>query len=365
MRLFRTITKKRLAILLFIAAFTLANSFLHSTQVADAAILSSATIQMSNDQPSATPVTYTVGVTFPDTTSIKCIDIIFGAAASDITLTANPSTSGAPAAMTTTSAALGTVSGVLTGSNYTMYNTNNDVVQVEDATGHAPSSASTATINITGITNTSTNGAFYAQVATYSSLATHVCSGLVDNTNIQALQTLSGVSATVTVQPTLSLAVADYGSAVNGATGSSFVTTTATTIPFGTVAAGANKDGSQSLTVGTNAAHGYSLYVSDTGTMKDPNNDTLADQTGTPGSAASFGGSGTTSAFGYTADGSVSFGSNQWAGLGNSGTQYAVNTNASATSSQVTHVQFRVEPSNTQAPGTYATTIVYTAVGSY
>jgi len=364
MRFLRYITKKRLAVLFFIIVFVFANSLFHISQV-DAAILTSSTIQMSNDQPSATAVTYTIGFTFPDTTAIKCIDIIFGAAATNITLTTNPSTSGVPTAMTTTSSALGTVSGVLTGSNYTMYNTNNGVVQLEDATGHSPSSASTATINITGITNTSTNGAFYAQVATYSTLAAHACSGLVDNTNVQALQTLSGVNATVTVQPTLSLSVADYGSAVNGATGSSFATTTATTIPFGAVAGGASKDGSQTLTVGTNAAHGYSLYVSDTGTMKDANNDTLADQTGTPGSATAFGGSSTTSAFGYTADGSVSFGSNQWAGLGNSGTQYAVNTNASAVASQATHVQFRVEPSNTQAPGTYSTTIMYTAVGSY
>lgn len=364
MRILRAMTKKRFAVLLFIAVFVFANSFLHATQVAQAAVLTSATIQMSNSIPSATPVTYTIGFTFPDTTTIKCIDIIFGDTAAHISLTTNPSTT-APTGMTTTSAALGTVSGVLTGSNYTMYNTTNGIVQLEDATGHGPSSASTATINITGITNTSTNGAFYAQVATYSTLSAHACSGLVDNTNIQALQTLSGVSATVTVQPTLSLSVANYGSAVNSATGSNLVSTTSTTIPFGTVAAGANSDGSQTLTVSTNASHGYTLYVSDTGTMKNSNNDTLADQTGTPGSAAAFGGSSSTSAFGYTADGSVSFGSNQWAGLGNSGTQYAINTNASAVNSQNTHIQFRVEPSNTQPPGTYSTTVIYTAVGSY
>lgn len=364
MRLFRKITKKRLAILLFIAAFTFANGFLNSTQVANAAVLTSASIQMSNSIPSATPVTYTIGFTFPDTSSIKCIDIIFGAAASNITLTTNPATT-APSGMTTTSAAIGSITGGgLTQGNYTEYNGTNGILQLEDATGHSPT-ATAATITFTGITNTSTNGAFYAQVATYSALASHACSGLVDNTNIQALQTLSGVSATVTVQPTLSLAVANDGSAVNGATGSNLVATTATTIPFGTVAAGTNSDGSQTLTVSTNAAHGYSLYVSDTGTMKDANSDTLADQTGTPTSAAAFGGSGTTSAFGYTADGSVTFGSNEWAGLGNSGTQYAVETDTSAVNAQNTHVQFRVEPSNTQSPGTYSTTVIYTAVGSY
>lgn len=350
--------KRALSVLLILCLVTASVAVYPQITSATTGLLDTASVQMSNSQPSPATATYTGKFNIGTTNSIKCINIVFATNAD--------MTGGVPAGLTTTSAVKGTLAGTgVTNTNWTLYNTVNGTLQFENSTGESHTAADAITaVPATTITNPS-GSPFYAQITTYSTLSTHTCSGQVDQTNVMALVTNSGVSATVTVQPTLSLSVANYGSAVNGATGSTFAATTNSTIPFGVVAAGASKDGSQTLTVSTNAAHGYSLYVSDTGTMKDANNDTLADQTGTPGSAAAFGGSASTSSFAYTADGSVAFGSNLWAGLGNAQTQYAITTKTSAINADATHVQFRVEPSNTQPPGNYATTVVYTAVGSY
>jgi hypothetical protein len=370
--LFKTVAKMKLrkldrrqSIAVFLILLVLSmGTFMYNPQRADAALLSSSSIQLSDSRPSNSPTTYTVTYTFPGTTSIECIDVIFGDTTGHITLTSNPSTT-APTGMTTTSSVKGSVSGGgLTNGNWSLYNSTNGILQYEDSSGQA-STATSITITTTTITNPSA-ATFYAQIATYSTLSTHTCSGLVDNSNVMALVTTSGVSASVSIDPSLTFSVANDGSVVNGATGSNFVGggSTSTTLPFGTVAAGANADLSQTLTTSTNAAHGYTVYVRYSGQMTDANTDTFRDQSGTPGSPNSFDGSSSQSSFAYTADGpGVTFGSNEWAGLTTTNTSVA--TRASAQSGDAFHVQYRVEPSNTQAPGTYTTTVIYVATPTF
>jgi hypothetical protein len=307
-------------------------------------------------------VTYTTTFTFASTTALKCIDIIFGDTVGHITLTANPSTT-APTGMTTTSAAKGSISGAtLTDGNWSLYNTTNGILQYEYATGQAPTAAA-VTITTTGITNPSATP-FYLQIATYSGLTGHTCSTLVDNSNVMAQVSTPALSATLQVDPTLTFSVANYGSAVNGSGDTSPVTTTATTIPFGTVAGGSTAWGSQTLTVTTNSIHGYNLYVKYTAALTDSNSDTIRNQSGTPASANSFDGSTSQSSFAYTADGpGVTFGSNKWAGLTTSNVLIA--TRATAQASDATHIETKLQVSNVQAPGTYTTILTYTLAPSY
>lgn len=344
--------KKFLSVFLILILFAL--PFLTNlAQKAQAATLSSASVELGDSRTSQTNVTYTVGFTFPSTTAIQCIQVKFGTTSSLGTQ---------PTAMTSASGF--TLSGGgLTQGNWTNYGTNNGYLQIDAGTNQTPT-ATAATITWTGVTNTSTSGVFYAQITTYSTNTTHTCSGQVDQSNVMALTTTSGVTTTVTVDPSISFSVGDYGSAVNSSGDTSPVTTTATTIPFGNVSGGGTAWGSQTLTVGTNAAHGYSLYVKDTQSLTDTNSDTIRDQSGTPGTAAAFDGSSSQSSFGYTADNAnVVFGANKWAGLTTSNTAIASNTGAVA--SDATHVEYKVQVSNTQPAGTYSTVIVYTVAPSY
>ena len=362
------IERRQSIAIFFILIVLFAGTFMYNPTRVQAALLSSASVKLNNAQPSASNVTYQETFTFPGTTSIQCIDIIFADTAAHITLTTNPSTT-APSGMTTTSATKASVSGGgLTDGNWTLYNTTNGILQYEYSTGQA-STATQITITTNAITNPS-SGTFYAQIATYSTLATHTCSGLVDNSNVMALVTTSGVSATATVDPSLTFSVANYGSAVNGSGDTSPVTTTATTIPFGHITGGNSVWGSQTLTLSTNALHGYTIYASYSAQMTDTNNDTFRDQActssncTTAANAIAYDGSSSQSSLGYTADNAnVSFGSNHWLGLTTAGAAIASNT--SAINSDVTHVEFKIEASNVQVPGTYSTTVIYTAVPTY
>ena len=100
------------------------------------------------------------------------------------------------------------------------------------------------------------------------------------------------------------------------------------------------------------------------GALSDTSGDTYRNQAGTPGSPNNFDGSSSQSSFGYTTDSStVSMGSNKWAGL--SSTNAAIDSQTSAQNANAFHVEYKVETGNTQAPGTYSTTVIYTATPTY
>jgi hypothetical protein len=274
-------------------------------------------------------------------------------------------TGGVPAALTTTAGVKGTISGGgLTNGNWSLYATVNGTLQYEYATGGV-TTATAVTIPTTTITNSSLT-TFYAQITTYSTLATHTCSTIVDQSNVIALTTVPGVTATVTVQPTIAFSVANYASAVNGSGDTGGVTTTSTTIPFGIVAAGATSWGAQTLTVSTNGVHGYTLYTRYSAAMTDTASDTIRNQaTGTPTSGTTFDGSTSQSSLAFTSDGNgyTYGGSNKWAGL--STTNNAIATRTGAINADPTHIEYKIEISNVQPPGAYSNVIAYTVTPSY
>src|SRR6266568_5003839 len=319
MKIFRNITKKKLTAVFFILIVIFAGSFSYYVPNAQAALITSSSVQFSDSRPSATSVSYITGFTFPSTTAIECVQVKF----------ATTSGMGTPATGMTSGSAFTLSGGGLTQGNWTNYGSTNGTTEIFAASGQTPT-ATAATITWTGVTNTSLSTE-YAQITTYSTQSSSgaSCTGQVDQSTVMALVTTAGVSASVSVDPSLTFSVANYGSAVNGSGDTSPVTTTSSTIPFGTVAAASTAWGSQTLTTSTNAAHGYSVYVRYSGQMTDANADTFRDQTGTPGSANAFDGSSSQSSFAYTADGAgVTFGSNQWAGLTTTNAQIATRTTA-------------------------------------
>jgi hypothetical protein len=333
--------------------------FIINLQQAQAALITSSSVQMGDSRTSSTNVTYKVGFTFPSTSAVQCIIVKFG------------TTSGLgtqPTAMTSASGFTLTGGG-LTQGNWTNYGTNNGFLQIDAGSNQTPT-ATAATITWTGVTNTSTSGVFFAQITSYATNTSHTCTGQVDQSNVMAITTTAGVTATVSVDPSVSFTVANYGSAVNGSGDTSPITTTATTVPFGTVAGGATAWGSHTLTVGTNAAHGYDLYVRDTQSLTDSNSDTIRDQACASSNctvvanAQTFDGSTTQSSLAYTGDNAnKSFTSNKWLGFTTTNTDIASLT--TATASDVTHVEYKVQISNAQQPGTYSTVIVYTITPTY
>ena len=352
----RNISKKSLSILLslFIVAVPFAIDVSQTSALGNLSVVS---IQPSDGRPSATGVTYLVGFTFPDTSAIQCIQVKF----------ATTSGMGTPATGMTTASGFSLTGGGLTQGNWSNYGSaSNGTIQIDAGSNQTPT-ATAATITWTGVTNTSiTNPTnIYAQITTYSTNTSHTCTGAVHQSAVTAMVFTTGVTTTVSVDPTLTFTVANDGSAVNGSGDSGFVTTTASTIPFGTVAGGSYGAGSQTLTTATNAANGYTDYVSYTQALTDANSDTIADTTGTNSSPGSFSGSTSVSAFGYTEDGpgESQFTSNTWAKVRT--VQDAIATRSTPQAGDAFHVEYKVEPSNTQAPGSYSTTIIYTAVPTY
>lgn len=346
-----------LSLLLVVISFAL-----YFPTQAHAGLLTNAVVQTSDSRPSQSGTTYTVTYTFPGTTSIKCIDIIFGDTTGHIVTTANPSTT-APSGMTTTSAVKGSVTGGgLTDGNWSLYNSTNGILQYEYSTGGA-STATSVTITTTTITNPSASS-FYFQVATYSSLSTHTCSSLVDTSNVGALVTTGGVATSVTVDPTLTFAVSGSSGAINGGPASNAITT-GVTVPFGNVSAGGSAtSAAQLLTTSTNAKNGYNIYIRDTQALTDTAADTIRDQAGTPGSPNNFDGSTSQSSFGYTTNSStVAMGSNKWAGLTQS--NVSIDNQTSPQNAATLGVEYQLQLKNTQQPGTYSNTITYTAAPSY
>jgi hypothetical protein len=183
-----------------------------------------------------------------------------------------------------------------------------------------------------------------------------------------ALTTISGVAVSATVNPSISFSLANDASAVNGSgtpnTGGG-ITVDSTHLTYGTVSPATAYVLAHTATVSTNGAGGYILYTRYTGGLSN-GVQTLADASGTNASPASFNGSGTTSAFGYITDNSNEtsrFTSNTWAKFTTTNAEVAKNT--SAVNADVTHIGYELEASNTQQPGSYTTTVIYTVTPTY
>lgn len=170
---------------------------------------------------------------------------------------------------------------------------------------------------------------------------------------------------------------------VNATNLTSGVTSTASTIPFGTLTAGTPKVAAQDITVTTNASSGYTVTASHSANSQgvsaplisgatnniDPFSGTNASPV-TWSSPAGSTGNTNTGYFGYTTEDSSlcsgtagRFGSNKWAGSTTIGTEVACST--TGVSSETTRVGYQIEVNNVQPPGSYSGTVILVATPTY
>jgi hypothetical protein len=189
----------------------------------------------------------------------------------------------------------------------------------------------------------------------------------------------TGSTLSLTINPTLSFAVAGVNSGVSCAGGTTSGTSDATHIPFGTVTISANSIVCQDLQAASNATNGFTVSARYTAKPTSGSN-TISDLGGVspvPNSApTSFTSSGTES-YGYTTDdqslstcgGSCSANrfyngtTFKWAAM--SSTNAEVGYEPTGVSSGTYRIGHQVGIAATTLSGTYTTTIIYTCTPVY
>lgn len=338
-----------------IVAFILALSM---SQIAKAATLTGAALQLGDSRPSETGSYTLTADGFTTGSTIGCIEVDLGAS--------NDGTGAIPG-IDTSSSTFGSQTITATGT-WTVDNSQSadHILRLTNATPVAPQSGiQTAVWNGVVNGNTADTG-YYAVFTTY---ATSSCTTPVDTTTVQFIYT-EGQTVTANIDPTLTFTVdgTASGTTCNGA--ASNVNTTSTAIPFGTPTPSENRIGVQNLTVTTNAGNGYTVYTRYTGQLASGAN-TIADHTGTNAAPTAFPAPGT-EAYGYTTnDSSLGTGtadrftnpSNSWAAETTSNEEVAYN--AAAINNQTTCVGHQIGVSGTTSAGDYSTTVIYTATPVY
>jgi hypothetical protein len=296
--------------------------------------------------------------------TIGCIEIDLGTAADG---------TGSVSGLSTASSTLVSQSFTSTGT-WTVSNAQSAAHQLRatNATPVAPQSGS-QTIVFGAVTNGNTaNTSYFAVIKTYT---TNSCATPSDTVTVQLVYT-DGQQVSATVDPTLSFALAlvASGQPVDAGAGpNTNVASTTTTLPFGTITSSTNKIAAQDLTVSTNAGNGYSIFTRYTAALTS-GGFTIDDLGTAPNSTpVSFTAAGT-EGFGYTTNDSsltatgaganrFTNGGPKWAAFTTSNAEVAYSS--AAVNNQTTRVGHQVGVSNTTQPGTYTTTVIYTATPIY
>ena len=349
--------RKLLYILPSLAAFLVISLVIYVAG-SKAAVLTEASLSLSDPRVSQTSVTYTFDASTVTTSAIKCIDLIFTAAASGSTAP--------PTGIDASGAAFDATSDYVPTPASWSVAASAGRVSITFATGETPASATDRTVVLTGIDNGSTaNTGYFVRFATYDN--TDCASSGVDSITAGFIYT-EGQSVSMTVDPSLSfsLAALAIGQSVNDEPVT--VLTTTTTIPFGTVTTSANAVAAHTATVSTNAPNGYTLYVRYTGQLNNGTED-LDNHTGTNATPTTFSAAGT-EAFGYTTEdftlgtGTTDrFDSNLWAAFTTTNAEVAYSTGA--VSNEATDVGYQVGINGATSAGTYTTTVIYTLTPIY
>jgi hypothetical protein len=197
---------------------------------------------------------------------------------------------------------------------------------------------------------------------------------------------LVSIQSAVTVAATVAESLALTASSVNavnctaddGATVNS-VTSTATSVPFGTISPNTFYQGCQDLIVSTNAGNGYSLTVQESSAMKTVNGsftipDTTCDAGGCTESAAAGWTNASKNGLGHTCANQLNHDCNsayssgtlfrQAADISLGETAQAV-MSSSTPATATGRIKFRLSPGSAQPAGTYTTLITYIITGTY
>ncbi len=326
---------------------------------AHAATLTGSDVTLSDPRPSQVGVTYTMDWDNVTTSTIKCMKVSFSTVATGITV---------PTGMTTTGASYDVAASdyVPDAQTWSTNATVNGTVGVTSVTGEIPASASGRTLVLNGITNGSVvDTRYFVLFNTYNN--TDCATSPVDS-GVGVIIFTNGQVVSLTIDPTISFTVNAVSSGTVNSTAIG-VTTTSTTIPFGTVGVATNGVAAHDLTVGTNAGSGYTVYTRYTGTLTNLAGATIPDHTGTNAVPTSFSAPGT-AAFGYTSEdftlgtGTAGrFNSNNWAKFTTANLEVAYSPNS--VNNETTRVGYQVGVSNLTAAGNYTTTVIMTVVPSF
>jgi hypothetical protein len=353
------------------------------TGVANAATLTGASLYLSDSRPyTAGPptvgnaVSYTFDADSVTLSGIQCIKQVFATTSTGSTV---------PTGMVTTSATLDT-----TGTDYiddTGWSTNvatNGSLFLYDSSSETPANASDRTVVWDAIRNsTSTDSGLFMRFETYTgTFSGGNCQGtLVDNVTVQYVIT-NGQLLSLTVDGALSFTVAGVTTGGSDDCGTGVTTTTTatgTTIPFESVTASSDEIACQTLTVGTNATNGFTVYIRDTQQLQNSLAQTIADWGGTNASPTVWTAT-NTEGYAYTTnDTTLGTGdtdrftdgaSREYAAYGHGSTQaanaeIAYANGPTSTAAGVFKVGHKVGITATTEPGAYSTTIVYTCVPVY
>ncbi len=355
-----------LAYILIIAVCSL--SMFPFSSIVQAGTLTPAKVTISDSRAGNASTTYDFAFTTSVTTSIKQLNVVFCTTASGACST--------PTGIDTTGAtrASDNVAGTGRTDDFTGNGTLSTVI-----TTPASQATQAVTVSYTGITNpTTTNTTFFARITTYSDTGSTV----IDTASVAfaiLTSTSIAVSASVDSTFTFSVAAANSGS-VNGAS-IDITTSTANTIPFGTLSSGVPKVAAHDLSVVSNALGGYTITVK---ALADPplvdasnNIDKFSGTNDTPTTWSSPAGSSAnvnTGFFGYTTnDASLGTGTatrftgsggNKWAGTTTSPLEVAYSA-VGVSSAEVTRVGWQAEVNGLQPAGAYTGTVVLVATPTY
>ena len=127
---------------------------------------------------------------------------------------------------------------------------------------------------------TNADGAGVDQIENPAAAASYVISigGTQTDSGDMRVAIIDDVSVSATVPTSLTFTVAGVAAATanaNSEAGTTDVTTTATSIPWGTLAADTRKEASQTLTVATNATNGFTVTVYQDGDLTNGSGDTI------------------------------------------------------------------------------------------
>jgi hypothetical protein len=240
---------------------------------------------------------------------------------------------------------------------------------------------------------TGTDNHTLGQADTYAVIIQHRDSGgtVVDQSTTK-IGVVDAVRVTATIEPQLTFTITGLASGAIACGGTTDVTTTAISVPFGSLTIGSFVDAAQRLTVSTNAAGGYSVTTAEN------------DQLGRNGTACAGDGSGSNSCvvdasvsgvthttaadwtdasndegFGYSLDpgtgtftvafayddSSSTFYAKQFADLTESEDPQTIYSRSDVAASDVVDVCYRIAPAATNVAGDYENYIVYTASATF
>ncbi|MEI6690376.1 MAG: hypothetical protein WCL07_01365 [bacterium] len=356
----------KLKLALFLLLISLVASPILFSKV-QAGIATPRKLTLSDSRAGATGVTQDYAFTTSATTAIKQVDISVCTTPSGSCVAPSGYSAGTPTLASNNIAGAGRTTTAPTANAMRIV-----------VTTPAAQATQAVTLSFTGTTNPSTvNTTYFARVTIYSDAGTTIIDG-PDAIGFAILDTTS-ISVTATIDPTLTFSIAPVtsGATVNGATAN--ITTTATTIPFGTLVATSPKIGAHDVTVTSNAGVGYVITVKGATTpVLTSGSDNIDEFTGTNAAPATWSSpAGTSNSvntgfFGYTTnDTTLGTGTAtrftsagpKWAGT--SATPGEVAYSAIGVTSEVTRIGWQTEVNSLQAPGSYSGSVILVATPTY